>query len=85
MVYFVPMNQLTPGMMPVITRRSRETQVKRIHFLQEKLQAIVMRAVVGGHIPPIESAISIYVSEGKSKPKDILDTFPETVNLKVNP
>ena len=51
--------------------------------IQKQLQEVVVRAAVGRSIPPIESAISIYLSEGKSKPKEILDTFPEDLGVKV--
>ena len=80
------MNQLTPGSMTMFTRRSRETQDKRIHLLQKQLQEVVVRAAIGGHVPPIESAIDFcatQLSESRSSPKDMLDTFPESMNLKV--
>ena len=54
--------------------------------IQKMLQAVVLRAAVGGFIPPIESAISIratQLSGGKSNPNDILDTFPEDLGVKV--
>ena len=71
--------------MPVITTRSRESENKKLHFLQRKLQVIILRAAVGGYISPIESAISIHgqLSEGRSNLKDVLDTFPENMFLKV--
>ena len=57
--------------------RSRDSQNKI------KLQAVVLRAAVGGYISPIESAIRVCVTEGKSNPKDILDAFPEDLDVKV--
>ena len=51
--------------------------------IQKQLQEVVLRAAVGRSIPPIESAISLYLSEGKRKPKEILDTFPEDLGVKV--
>ena len=54
--------------------------------IQNQLQAVVLRAAVGRSIPPIELAINIcatQLSEGKKNPKDILDTFPEDLGVKV--
>ena len=51
--------------------------------IQKQLQEVVLRAAVGRSIPPIESAINLYLSEGNRKPKEILDTFPEDLGVKV--
>ena len=60
--------------------------LKRIHLLQKKLQAIVLRATVGGHVHVVETAISIFLDDfirGRSSSKDILDIFPEDLDVKV--
>ena len=86
--FIFPVNQLTPRLMPMITTRSRESEnmLKKIHFQQKKLQAVVLRAAVGGYVSPIELAVHVCVTklnEGKGNAKDILDTFPENVDVKV--
>ena len=67
----------------IMAAGSRDSQNK---IIQRKLQAVVLRAAVGGYIIPIESAIHVCVTqfnEGKSNPKDILDAFPEDLDVKV--
>ena len=59
----------------------RDSQNK---IIQKKLQAVVLRAAVGGYnIFPIVSAIHVQFNEGKGNPKDILDAFPEDLDMKV--
>ena len=59
--------------------RDAETEIHK------QLQKIILRAALGRSVSPIESAISIctQLSEGKRNPRDILDTFPEDLGVKV--
>ena len=75
------MNQIDNKM----AARPRESQ-KRI---QKKLQGVVLRATVGGHVDAIKTAVGIcftelnQLDEGKSNSREILDTFPEDLGIKV--
>ena len=57
--------------------------------LQKKLQGVVLRAAVGGHVDAIKTAVGICLTElneldeGKSSSREILDTFPEDLGVKV--
>lgn len=75
--------------MPIVTSRPRES-LNKIHLLHKKLQAVVLRATVGGHTDAIERAIdichnefNIKFGEHKSTSNDVLDTFPEDLGVKV--
>ena len=66
--------------------RPRESQ-KRI---QKRLQGVMLRATVGGHVYVIKTTVNIcltelniVLTEGKSSSREILDTFPEDLGVKV--
>ena len=55
--------------------------------IQRRLQSVVLRAAVGGYTLPIETAVEICTTDrgvlSKSSSNDILDVFPENLNVKV--